>query len=136
MAKTAFTVLTVALAVLLIDRMKTAEAFTEEQAVRAIIGEASNQGFKGMVCVAEGIRNRGTLKGVRGLRAKHVDKQPERIWRMARRAWKTSAKTNYVKGASHWESTDFPMPRWARKMDVVAVYKKHVFYRVSRKGKR
>ena len=60
------------------------------KAVRAVIGEASNQGYRGMLDVAVGIRNRGTLKGVYGVTAKHVDKEPQWVWKMARKAWRES----------------------------------------------
>ena len=66
----------------------------DQQAVRAIIGEAGNQGERGMLALACALRNRGTLKGVYGLRAKHVDKEPQWVWDMARRAGGGSAKNH------------------------------------------
>ena len=84
-----------------------AEQISEELAVRAIIGEASGEGYLGMLYVAIGIRNRGTLEGVYGLNAKHVDKEPQWVWKLARKAWLES-KGNRLHSGTHWESVNFP----------------------------
>ena len=60
-------------------------AFANE--VECIMGEASNQGYNGMLAVAVGIRNRETTKGVYGCNAKHIHKEPKWVWNMAKRAW-------------------------------------------------
>lgn len=105
-------------------------AYTEAQAVRAIIGEASNQGYEGMLAVACAIRNRGTLRGVYGLKAKHVDQQPDWVWARARKAWKESAERDITGGADHWENIRaFGTPKWAEKMIRTVQVKDHVFYR-------
>ena len=110
-----------------------AQAFAQvddEQAVRAIIGEASNQGLEGMQAVAEGIRNRGTLKGVYGAKAKHVDKEPAWVWKQARNAWEASKTSNLVGGADHWENTKaFGEPYWAKSMVKTAQVGSHSFYK-------
>jgi len=104
----------------------------QSQAIRAIIGEASSEGKIGMTAVAEAIRNRGHLGGVYGLKAKHVDREPEWVWNLARKAWEDSAKTNLVKGADHWENTeDFGVPYWAKSMQQTARVGKHTFYKVK-----
>lgn len=104
-----------------------------EQAIRAIIGESSGEGYHGMLMVAIGIRNRGTLNGVYGLSAKHVDNEPEWVWDLARQAWDES-KHNRLHQGTHWENIRaFGEPRWAKSMIKVAEYKNHVFY--ADKGK-
>ena len=106
----------------------------ESLALRAIIGEASDQGFEGMTAVAEAIRNRGTLKGVYGVNAKHVDKQPEWVWDKARQAWNRSKTSDLVHRADHWENTKaFGEPYWAKHMVKTAQIKDHAFYRSSSK---
>lgn len=60
------------------------------QAVRAIVGEAANQGAECMSYVAHAIRNRGTLKGVYGLTARHNDTEPTWVWEQAQLAWDNS----------------------------------------------
>lgn len=97
-------------------------------AIKAIIGEASNQGYQGMLAVAVGIRNRGTLQGVYGLKAKHIDKELKWVWDMARKAWQES-EHNRIHSGTHWESTDFKIPKWAYDMKEVYRYKKHIFYK-------
>lgn len=101
----------------------------ETQAVRAIIGEASGEGLTGMTAVAEALRNRGHLRGVYGTNARHVDTEPRWVWEMAREAWVNSRITNLVKGASFWESVDFPEPYWAKDMIVTAQVGRHKFYK-------
>ena len=107
-----------------------AEEINDNSAVRAIIGEASNQGYNGMLAIAAGIRNRGTLQGVYGLKAKHIDKEPRWIWDMARKAWQES-KHNRIHSGTHWESTDFKIPKWTYNMKEVYRYKKHIFYKAK-----
>jgi len=102
----------------------------EAQAVRAIIGEASNQGARGMLAVAAAIRNRGTLRGVYGLRAKHVDAQPGWVWARARTAWAMSATNDITDGADHWESVKaFGTPYWAKSMRHTVTIGDHKFYK-------
>lgn len=105
-------------------------AIPEELAVKAIMGEASNQGADGMLAVACAIRNRGTLRGVYGVKAKHIYKEPKQIWDQARAAWRKSASFDCTNGATHWENTKaFGTPTWAKKMQLVYVCKDHRFYR-------
>jgi len=111
---------------------RTVNGIKPYEAVRAIIGEASDQGPDGMILIACAIRNRGTLKGVYGLHANHVDTEPDWIWEQAWEAWDKSE--NYrncacLKGADHWESIKFIKPSWANRMEVTYVYKDHIFYR-------
>ena len=109
-----------------------ANAIDDEQAIRAIIGEASNQGYKGMLAVAVGIRNRGHLRGVYGVKAKHVDKQPEYVREQATRAW-AEAEYNRIHEGDHWENIKaFGKPYWVESMDKVYEYKDHVFYKPRR----
>ena len=97
-------------------------------AIRAIIGEASNQGYQGMLAVAVGIRNRDTLQGIYGLKALHINKEPQWVWDMAKKAWQES-KYNRIHSGTHWESTDFKIPKWSFNMKEVYRYKKHIFYK-------
>jgi hypothetical protein len=105
-------------------------AVQEQKAVRTIIGEAANQGERGMICVAEVIRRRGSVRGFYGYRAKHVDQQPAWVWKQARRAWKRSAKTNYTRGATLFDNIQaFGQPRWAKKSVKVYKWRDHTFYK-------
>jgi len=104
----------------------------DDLAIRAIIGEASNQGSQGMLAVACGIRNRGTLKGVYGLNAKHVDNEPQWVWDLARKAWEKSAHKDIVREATHWENNQaFGKPYWAKDMIEVITIGDHIFYKVK-----
>ena len=97
--------------------------------VKAIVGEASNQGYKGMLMIAVGIRNRGTLKGVYGRNATHCNNEPEWVWEMANKAWKES-EHNRIHSGTNWENIKaFGKPKWADSMTVVAEYKDHIFYK-------
>ena len=111
-------------------------AISDSMAIRAIIGEAGNQGERGMLAVACAIRNRGTLKGVYGVKAKHVDKEPAYVWTMARKAWADSAVKDITNGATHWENIKaFGKPYWVKSMVKVYEHKDHIFYKEKRGGK-
>lgn len=103
-----------------------------EKAVKAILGEAENQGYEGMLAVAVGIRNRGSLNGVFGYKAKRPNTPgmiPAYYWDMARRAWAES-EGHRVHTGDHWENvTAFGMPAWARSMQQVYQVKDHVFWK-------
>lgn len=102
-------------------------------AVRAIIGEAGNQGERGMLAVACALRNRGTLRGVYGVKSKHVDKEPRWVWDLARAAWAKSKTVDITGGSTHWENIkSFGTPYWAKSMTKVFEHKDHVFYKERR----
>lgn len=105
-------------------------AVPQEQAIRAIVGEAANQGRAGMLAVAGAIRNRGTLKGVYGLKSKVLSQQPEWVWERARLAWAMSATNDISRGATHWENIKaFGEPRWAKSLTVTTNIGSHTFYK-------
>jgi len=110
----------------------------QAQAVRCILGEArgeyAKQGERAFVAIAEVLRRRGSTQGVYGctdtIPAKDmVYMKAKGYFRIAEQAWKKSATTNITNRATHWESTDFPVPYWAEKMKVVAIIGKHKFYK-------
>ena len=104
----------------------------QHRAIRAIIGEAANQGYQGMLAIACGIRNRGTLEGVYGVNAKHVDSQPDWVWQRAKKAWKES-KTNRIHQGTHWENIQaFGEPYWVSSMTKVYKHKDHIFYKENK----
>ena len=109
--------------------------YSREDAIKAIIGEAENQGYKGMLAVACAIRNRGTLKGVYGLRAKRVRYSlfNEEAMIDAKLAWEESAKHDITNGATLWENINaFGCPSWVKSCVETFRYKNHVFYREVR----
>lgn len=74
-----------------------------DDAIDAIVGEAANQSYDTMVCVAQGIRHRGTLHGVYGLHAKHNASENADTYEMAEEAWEDSAVTkDQIHGAKNW----------------------------------
>lgn len=104
-----------------------AHAFTEDEAVRAIIGEDSSS-YEGMYAVACAIRNRGHLKGVYGFRAVRWSNGVLKRYsgarvsevigpntlHLAQKAWFESEDGYDVTGgAKHWEGTQFKTPSWA-----------------------
>lgn len=108
-----------------------AEQIEKTKAIRAIIGEASNQGYTGMLAVACAIRNRGTLKGVYGLNAKHIDNEPQWVFILAEKAWQESSKKDLTNGATMWENIRvFGMPNWDfSKLIKVYEHKDHIFFK-------
>jgi spore germination cell wall hydrolase CwlJ-like protein len=113
----------------LLSTAQAQQSIFDNDAIRAIVGEAAGEGYRGMLAVACGIRNRGSLRGVYGLRARHVDREPARIWFEARQAWQESRARDIVGGAGSWESVDFKRPAWARGMRITVRIGKHIFYK-------
>lgn len=131
------------LALLLIAQ--TAYAFTDDEAIRAIIGEDATE--NGQVAVAHAIRNRGTLTGVYGLRAVKwsgnglkrykkgivVESITPETWQRASKAWFESAyMPDVTKGADHWEGVKFKKPYWTKGMADCGVFGENRFYRGSK----
>lgn len=76
----------------------------EEQAIKAIIGEALPD-YDSMYAIACAIRNRGTLQGVYGVSSKQAQHPPSFIYQRANKAWVVSTDDgDVVKGATHWLS--------------------------------
>lgn len=102
-------------------------------AVKSIIGEAENQGYMGMLAVSHAIRNRGTLKGVYGLRSPRITFHlySQRIYNLARLAWEQSAADfDITHNATNWENIKaFGKPYWCKNCIETFRYKDHVFYR-------
>jgi len=108
-------------------RVASAETISDDLAIKAIMGEARGEGYKGMLAVACAIRNRGTLKGVYGVNAKFTEK--EYVWDQARKAWKESLIKDITNGADHWESDRFKEPYWAKDMIKTVKIGHHQFYK-------
>lgn len=103
---------------------------TDNQAIRTILGEAGNQGYRGMLGVADVIRNRGSIDGCYGLTNPIVDKQPAWAWKMAREAWAQSATNDITGGAKYFENVKaFGMPKWAKNKVITVVIKDHTFFK-------
>jgi hypothetical protein len=102
----------------------------ENMAVKVIVSEAANQGLKGMICVAEVIRKRGSIKGFSGYRRHGWANEPKSIWDLAKRAWEQSKFTNYTKGADHFMSVHTSgIPSWLRYCVKTYEYKDHIFFK-------
>lgn len=104
-----------------------------EQVILCVIGEAEDQGYDGMLAIAYAIRNRQTLKGVYGCKAKRViNRQYDDLtYKEAKKAWEASASgKDITMGATHWENIkQFGKPYWVKKMKKTVQIKDHVFYK-------
>lgn len=104
--------------------------YKNKKLYRCVIGESASEGSKGMIAVAEAIRNRGTTKGVYGCNAKFVDNEPQWVWDKARKAWELSEHTNVTEGATHWENLkEFGKPWWADSLTKTVKIGNHQFYK-------
>lgn len=107
-----------------------AEIIPKSSAVRIIVGEGATQGLKGMICIAEVLRIRASVKGFYGYKSNWEKKQPKSVWEMAAKAWKVSAYTNYTRGADHFENIRrYGKPWWTKYCVKTYEYKDHVFYK-------
>ena len=115
------------------------KAYTDEQAIRAVVGEASAEGYYGMKLVASAIRNRGHLRGVYGFSAQHIKHENKDTWKLARHAWYSSANENIARGADCWYSQEDldNLPQGVpsdRKF--LFQYKNHYFYKLTKNKRR
>ena len=106
------------------------EGCKEQQYVKAMVGEASGEGYDGMYAIACGLRNRGSLDGVYGLNSKHIRSESPKTYKLARKAYRASKNgIDVTFGATHWESIDFETPYWANEMELTVQIGKHRFYK-------
>jgi hypothetical protein len=121
--------------VFLLMASSVVHAYTFVDEVKAVIGEAEGEPQQGKEAVACAIHNRGTLKGVYGLRAPRVANElySVRTWHDAVIAVYTAQDEAYcnglIHGAQYWEGTAFKTPLWARKMTLTATIGHQRFYR-------
>lgn len=107
-------------------------AFTDANCIRALIGEYAEDDYYGMTLMAHAIRNRGTLKGVYGFYAKHIKKEPKKIWITATLAWEEAKryKLDLVSGATEWRSIeDVRRGHAPNGMWLVKIYNGTYFYK-------
>lgn len=117
------------------------QRFTDHDAVLSIIGEAENQGFLGMECVAFAIRNRNSLIGVYGLANPRVThhKYSKETYKQAVRAWMESAHgKDITNGAIGWgNKNDIEYfkneTEWWNNCIITAHIGDHYFYKDKRK---
>lgn len=110
---------------------------TEDKAVACILGEARGEGAQGIRLMASALRNRGTTQGVYGCRA-NISREmaylkARGIYQQAVKAWRDSAKTDLVKGATYWGSKHVD-GAWIAKMKkhgytLTVSHNGHEFYR-------
>jgi hypothetical protein len=109
---------------------------------KGLIAEAVSEDVEGMYAVACVVRNRldaGMNSGLCGLKRSNLDafvsRQPTKYHKAAKYivycvfTLHTADSTN---GALYFESTNFPVSKWAKKMKVVAKIGKHIFYKPVR----
>ena len=114
------------------------------RAIKAVIGEAEDEGQYGMQLIACAIANRGSLKGVYGEKAPRVVKKlySEKVEMQAEEAWFKANNPDDaymvdvcepLRGADHWGSKQLDR-KWIKKMAKAGYvktfeYKNHVFFR-------
>ena len=118
----------IALNVIMFSAMAEDIPFTDENCIRAAVGEASGEGYNGLLAVCCALRNRKTLRGVYGFKTQR--REPERVWEIARKAWEESKDKDIVGGAGHWENiTAFGKPYWTKSMQKTVTIGAHTFYK-------
>ena len=78
----------------------------EHQAIVALIGEAGGQGDEELLAHAYALKNRGTLKGVYGLHAKHTPNPTPEQWQRVEKAYWTAKLAFFdpLDGRTEWRS--------------------------------
>lgn len=110
-------------------------AYTTDNVIKSIIGEAEGEGYPGMLAIALAIRNRGTLHGVYGLHAPRVIKHlySEHTYLLATKAWKNSEySVDITNGATGWGNVEdiniFKTHTWFSRYRITAKIGHHWFY--------
>jgi hypothetical protein len=89
---------------LLLARNISGAEITSANATNAIVGEAAGCPYVVKLGIADAIRNRGTLHGVYGFRARHNQFESQTVWGDSARAWAESRWHHTVFGATHFGS--------------------------------
>lgn len=102
----------------------------DEQAVDCIVGEASSEGYIGMLSVAESIRNRGSLRGVYGCKAKHIENESNDTYDLAVLAWSNSNFTVWQWKANSWGTdADIAKNHMNRNCQKIMRIEHHTFFK-------
>lgn len=110
-----------------------ASVIKDEDAIRAIVGEGASEGLDGMRAIASVIRNRGSLRGIYGLHAKHVRTEPAWVFKMAKTAWEDSERYDFSGGATHFEGVAFKKPYWVKDMVFIKRVANTNYYKEKKK---
>lgn len=120
-------------------------AYSDKQAINAIVGETAGEfgsdrilKKKAMFYVAWAIKNRKTLNGVYGYKAKHNAKEPKWIWAMAEVAWvETELYPDITFGADSWYSKeDVVKMGHPKNKQITCSFGNHVFYKTIKPTRR
>lgn len=109
-------------------------AYTVQEEIKAVIGEAEGETLEGKTAIACAIHNRGSLHGVYGLHAPRVihHKYNHKTYSDAVEAVEMSDDQEYcqslIGNATYWEGTRFPLPYWAKEMTVTSVIGNQKFF--------
>jgi len=107
-------------------------AVTQDQMIRALIGEAGGESLKTQTAVAEVIRHRvatyGSLRGVYGLHNPVVAKASPATWAKARKAFAASATSHLVPAGTLYFGGDRLDDGYFRHCTRVAHYGRVSFY--------
>lgn len=110
-----------------------AQNLSEADILQGVLGEARSQSQAEMQGIAEVIRLRDSKKGIYGFNIDYSNEIPymrvKGIIKRAQRAVEESKTSNLTNRATHFESTDFKMPYWAKDMEETAHIGKTKFYK-------
>lgn len=111
---------------------------TDQRAIAGIVGEYAVNDEYGMRIFAHAIRNRGTLKGVYGVYARHNLTEPGYIWELASLAWfESKNEADISNGADSWYSyRDYLKYGIPKGKQIVQGYGNTIFFKTTNKKRR
>lgn len=110
------------------------QPINDNKAILAIIGEAESEGSRGMMAIACAIYNRGSLRGVYGLKSKRVVNHlySDETYIKAQHAWNLRI-FDITNGATGWGNAsdliEFKRHKWFKNCVITAHIGNHWFYK-------
>lgn len=113
------------------------ERINDQKSILSIIGEAEGELYTGKLALSYALINRGTLKGVFGLRSARVKahKYSDKTYMEAKRSWEyanTHPEQDITNGATGWGNANdmklFNETKWFSKCYVTKKIGNHFFY--------
>ena len=117
------------------------QQYSHQDYINAIVGEAENQGYDGMLAIAGALRNRAkqpyyrnnVLHGVYGKDSPRLSKVSQELFDLANKAWEESKRRDITGGAYIWgtggDVAKFREQSWFKNVKQTVEIRDHYFFK-------